>query len=379
MVLRLLAASLFVLSFAGDGALAQAPSRAVKAPPAAPRPVKPALAIGTAGILAGDAGGTGLKMSADLARLLDNGNALRILPIAGKGSVQSLNDLRLLQAADIAIVQADSLAPLIKAGKQSAASRLQYIAKLHSEEFHILSRMQFLCLQDLTGRRVSFGPKDSGESITAEAVFAANNLTVDRLYLDHAEAVERLKRGELDALVHVGGKPSGALDTITHKDKVHFLDVDYAPGLQANYLPAVMTAEDYPNLIAPDESVGTIAVSMVMVVRTWPPQSERHRVLSRFTAGFFSAIDKLKTGSYSPKWRDVDIRAQVKGLQRSQPAEQWLVANAAEARLPPADQQVKTLLQRFGESQRGGSAGREDLFNQFVRWYRKQIGQPSQH
>ena len=44
------------------------------------------------------------------------------------------------------------------------------------------------------------------------------------------------------------------------------------------------------------------------------PQSERFRILSRFTERFFASIDKFKTGSYSPKWREVDIRAPLGGL-----------------------------------------------------------------
>src|ERR1700747_3205464 len=138
-----------------------------------------------------------------------------------------------LKAVDVAIVKSDVMARILKTNRQPGIqSRMQYIAKQYSEELHVLSRMQFLCLQDLTGRRVSFGPKDSGVAITAEAVFEANNIKADPLYLDHEDAIERLKRGEIDALVYVGGKPSHAFDKVTYKDHVHFLDVEYLPSLQ---------------------------------------------------------------------------------------------------------------------------------------------------
>ncbi len=327
-------------------------------------------------MLAGDVDSTGLQIASDLARLLDNGNELRIIPMAGKGSIQNITDLLTLKAVDIAIVQSDVLARFARIGRQPGLqSHMQYVAKLYSEEFHVLSRMQFLCLQDLTGRRVSFGPKDSGMAITAETVFEANGVAVNPLYLDQEDAIERLKRGELDALVYIGGKSSRAFDRITHKDKVHFLDVEYLPALQANYLPAIVTSEDYPGLVAPNESVGTIAVSTVMAIRSLPPQSERFRVLSRFTERFFASIEKFKKGAYSPKWREVDIRAPLKGWQRFQPAERWLNANA-EARTEPAaapgDQKLKTMLRKFVKSQRGSSANQEELFNRFIRWYQQQ-------
>ena len=372
-MVRLLAISLFIL-FSTIGAMAQGPARP-PVPPSGPK-APPAPAIGTVGMLAGDVDSTGLRIASDLARVLDNGNELRIIPMAGKGSIQNINDLLNLKAVDIAIVQSDVLARFARISRQPGLqSHIQYVAKLYSEEFHILSRMQFSCLQDLTGRRVSFGPKDSGMAITAETVFEANGIAVNPLYLDHEDAIERLKRGELDAFVYIGGKSSRAFDRITHEDKVHFLDVDYLPGLQANYLPAIVTAEDYPNLVAPNESVGTIAVSTVMAIRTLPPQSERFRVLSWFTERFFASIDKFKTVGYSPKWREVDIRAPLRGWQRFQPAERWLLANAeprTEPAAAPSDQKMKTMPHKFVKSQRGSSANQEELFNRFIRWYQQQ-------
>jgi TRAP transporter TAXI family solute receptor len=371
-VVRLLAISLYILFSTIHGAMAQAPIRPQRPPQAA----KPAPVVETVGILAGDVDSTGLRIASDLARVLDNGNELRIIPMAGKGSIQNLNDLLTLREIDIAIVQSDVLTRFAKISRQPGfQSRMQYVAKLYSEEFHVLSRMQFLCLQDLTGRRVSFGPKDSGMAITAEAVFEANGIAVNPLYLDHEEAIEQLKRGELDALVSVGGKPSRAFDKITHKDKVHFLDVEYLPALQSSYLPAIITAEDYPNLVAPNESVGTIAVSTVMAIQSLPPQSERFRILSRFSERFFASIDHFRTGGYIPKWQEVDIRAPLKGWQRFPPAERWLTVNAEPKTEPvsaPGPQKPKTILRKFVRSQHGSSPNQEELFNRFIRWYQQQ-------
>jgi TRAP transporter TAXI family solute receptor len=352
------------------GASAQAPNSKTKPPAPKPEPV------GTVGIVTGDIDSTAIRVASDLARLLDSGNNLRIIPIVGKGSFQNINDLLTLKAIDVAILQSDVMAQVLKTNRlPGIQSRMQYIAKLYSEEFHVLSRMQFICLQDLTGRRVNFGPKDSGVAITAEAVFDANKITVNPQYLDHEDAIDRLKRGEIDALVYVGGKPSRAFEKLSHKDRVHFLDVEYLPALQGTYLPAIITSEDYPNLVAPNESVATIGVSTVMAVHNWPPQSERFRVMTRFAEKFLAEAESLKKGNFSPKWREVNVRAPVKGWQRFQPAERWVLANAqtkTQAVPQQAAQQLKTMLQKFVESQRGSSADQEELFNQFVRWYQQQ-------
>jgi uncharacterized protein len=377
LMLRLFAASLIILFSAMVNGWAQG---AAKPAPGSAQ-AKPA-PMGTVGVIAGDIDSTGIRIASDLSRLLDKGTELRVIPIVGKGSTQNISDLLTLKAVDIAIVQSDVMARFLKTNRQPGIqSRMQYVAKLYSEELHVLSRMQFLCLADLTGRRVSFGPKDSGVAITAEAVFDANNVAIDPVYLDHEEAIDRLKKGELDALVYVGGKPSRAFDSITHKDKVHFLDVEYLQPLQGSYLPAIITSEDYPNLVASNESVATIGVSSVMAIHNWAPQSERFRVMTRFVEKFFTEGEKLKAGSFSPKWREVNIRAPVKSWQRFQPAERWLQANAparAQPVPPQAAQQLKSMLQRFVESQQGTSSDQEELFNQFVRWYQQQSAQAPQ-
>ena len=377
-MLRLLWTSLFVLFFVIGGAMAQPQA---KPPIAVPPPAKGA-ASNTVGIIAGDVDSTGIRVASDLARLLDNGTDLRVIPIVGKGSVQNINDLLSLKVVDVAILQSDVMARFLKTNRlPGIQSRMQYVAKLYSDEFHVLSKMQFLCLADLNGRRVSFGPKDSGSSITAEAVFEANSITVAPVYLDHEEAIEQLKKGEIDALVYVGGKPSHAFDRVAHKDKVHFLDVEYLPALQGSYLPAIITSEDYPNLVAGNESVATIGVSSVMAIHNWPPNSERFRVMSRFVERFLANSERLKGASFSAKWREVNIRAPVKGWQRFHPAERWLASNAppkAAPAAPQAAQQLKSMLQKFVESQQGASTDQEELFNQFVRWYQTQSGQAQQ-
>jgi TRAP transporter TAXI family solute receptor len=361
----LLAASLFILFAGAGGAMAQAP--ATPASPAQP-------AASSVGIIAGGADGTGVRIASDLSRLLD-GNDLRVIPMIGKGSIQDINDLLTLKSADIAILPSDVMARAAAADRQSGMqSRIKYVAKLYSEEFHVLSRMQFMCLADLNGRRVGFGPQGSGPAVTAQAVFEANGISPEPLYLEREEAIERLKRGELDALVYVGGKPSHAFDSISHKDKVHFLDVEYLPPLQVNYLPAIITPEDYPNLVAPNESVATVGVSYVMAIHDQPPQSERFRVMSRFAEKFLSGFDRLKGPGFSPKWNDVNLRAPVKGWQRFEPAAQWLAAAAqpvpqAAPERPAA--QMKTMLLKFVESQKGASSDQEELFNRFVLWYRE--------
>jgi len=70
---------------------------------------KQALNANTVTLISGTIGGTYVQIGADLASVLDDGNRLRVLPIVGRGSVQSVADILFLQGVDLGIVRADTL------------------------------------------------------------------------------------------------------------------------------------------------------------------------------------------------------------------------------------------------------------------------------
>jgi len=77
---------------------------------------KQALNANTVTLISGTIGGTYVQFGADLASVLDDGNKLRILPIVGRGSVQSVADILFLQGVDLGIVRADTLDYLERKG-----------------------------------------------------------------------------------------------------------------------------------------------------------------------------------------------------------------------------------------------------------------------
>ncbi|NUS18257.1 MAG: TRAP transporter substrate-binding protein, partial [Mesorhizobium sp.] len=70
---------------------------------------KQALNANTVTLITGTIGGTYVQFGADLASVLDDGNKIRVLPIVGRGSVQSVADILFLQGVDLGIVRADTL------------------------------------------------------------------------------------------------------------------------------------------------------------------------------------------------------------------------------------------------------------------------------
>jgi TRAP-type uncharacterized transport system substrate-binding protein len=73
------------------------------------RQVVDRLNANTVTLMSGTIGGTYVQFGADLASVLDNGDELRVLPIVGRGSVQSVADILFLKGVDIGIVRSDTL------------------------------------------------------------------------------------------------------------------------------------------------------------------------------------------------------------------------------------------------------------------------------
>jgi TRAP transporter TAXI family solute receptor len=397
-VRRLVMAAL-VLASAGSPGWTQtppaaAPARTVAAPDKE-NPLSKANA-NTIMIVTGGYDTNAARIVGELAGKLNTDDELRVLPAFGQGSVQNVSDLLNLRGIDLAIVQSDVLAHFQRTNSvPGIETQLQYLSKLHSEEFHVLSRMRYLCLAELDGRKVNFGPRGSGASITAEAVFEAHKINVLPLYLDQTEALEKLKTGEIDATVYVDGKPSRMFDRIRYTDRVHFLDVEYTDRLQRDYLPTIMTYDDYPQLIAPKETVSTIAVSNVLAFYNSRPTPDRLKRVGRFVERFFAALDSLKQAPgaarslYHPKWQEVNIFAPAPGWQRFPAAQAWVAGKSAPSVRPTipagkAPQKQETagaadpsngaqawpLFQRFAHDQTAPTQEeRRELFNQFLQWY----------
>src|SRR5882724_10278729 len=216
---------------------------------------KQALNANTVTLISGTIGGTYVQFGADLASLLDNGNKLRLLPIVGRGSVQSVADILFLQGVDLGVVRADTLDYLEKKGfANDVKKQFTYVTKLYNEEMQVIAPKSIQSLKDLEGKTVSVDLPNGGTFVTALTVFERLGLKANFVYIEQRIAMEKLKKGELDAVIVVGGKPYVSVTTFNNDGRFHLAAVDYAKPLQGDYLPATLTSKDYPNLIPEGET-----------------------------------------------------------------------------------------------------------------------------
>ncbi|MDU6670116.1 MAG: TAXI family TRAP transporter solute-binding subunit, partial [Bradyrhizobium sp.] len=124
---------------------------------------KQALNANTVTLITGTIGGTYVQFGADLASLLDDGNNLRVLPIVGRGSVQSVADILFLQGVDLGVVRADTLDYLERKGfAKDIKKQFTYVTKLYNEEMQVIAPRAVRNLRDLEGRRVSVDLPNGG-------------------------------------------------------------------------------------------------------------------------------------------------------------------------------------------------------------------------
>jgi TRAP transporter TAXI family solute receptor len=271
---------------------------------------------GTVGIISGGVTGTYVRIAADLAAALDDGYQLRVLPVVGKGSVRNVEDLLYLRGIDIAIVQSDVLDFYKKTNALPGIERhLTYVAKLYDEEVHVLAREGITSVDDLAGKKVNFGPQGSGTFMTSDIVFDQLGLEVDVQTDPEPKALERLKAGEIDAMVFVVGQPWPLISQIAPEDGLHFLDLP-AERIAGAYLPTELTASSYPGIVPETDAVDTIAVGAVMAAYDWPAGHDRRTKVEHFVETFEAKFDDLKSAPYHPKWQEVDLTAEVPGWRR---------------------------------------------------------------
>src|ERR1019366_640159 len=332
---------------------------------------KQALNANTVTLISGTIGGTYVQFGADLASVLDDGNKLRVLPIVGRGSVQSVADILFLQGVDLGIGGADTLDYLEKRGfAKDIKKQFTYVTKLYNEDMHVIASKSIHNFNELDGKTVSVDLPNGGTFVTALTVFERLGLKPKVVYIEQRIALEKLKNGEIDAVIVVGGKPYKSVSGFKD-DRFHLVTVDYAKPLQGDYLPATLNAKDYPNLISDQEQVDTIAVPAVLAAYNWAPNSDRSRKVALFVDNFFTKFPAFQKPPFHPKWKEVSLSAPLQDWQRFPAAKQWLDNHGIE---PVARVRFDEFLKQNAPAtgKLPSDSEKETLFKQFQAWEAEQ-------
>src|SRR5258708_2014826 len=227
-------------------------------------------------IMTGSFGSTSSHIGADLASVLDNGADLRVLPVMGRGSVQAVADILLLRGVDAGIVRKDTLAYLERKDfANDIRNQFVYVAKMFNEEMHVLAPQTIRNMKELDGKTVAVDLPDGSTFVTAINVFERLGIKPHLLYIEPRIALDMLRKGDIDAIIAVEGKPLQWLSQVNDPN-LHLVPVECDKPLRDEYLPAQLTSEDYPNLISSTTPVGTIAAEAVLASYNWQVGRRRY-------------------------------------------------------------------------------------------------------
>jgi TRAP-type uncharacterized transport system substrate-binding protein len=325
----------------------------------------------TIGLASGLPEGAPLRFAVELARVVDDGTTLRVLPIVTRGPFENVHDLLYLKGVDAAIIFGDVLDHFEKDARISdIGKRINYLTHLFPSELHVFVRPEIKTLDDLAGKPVNFNTRGTAAAYSGPLIFDRLGIKVDARHDPHPTALaEFAKSDKYAAIVFVTSKPVEPFVRRKWPEGFKFLPVPLTEKLEEYYLPAQLEASDYPDLIQQGQIVQTISVPAVLAVYNWPTHSDRHRRLVRFIDYLFERLPRLQTEpGFHPKWRDLNLAATVPGWQRFGAMQDKLVASAAAgtdfrtddaaklkeaiARLAPGNEtEQMRLLQRFLRTQ----------------------------
>ena len=367
--------SALIAIIASDPAFAQSSRRN-----GAPMPNKPELgSVGerlnanTIAIVSGNLNATYLSIAYDLSAVLDDGDEFRVLPVIGKGGGQNIKDVRFLKGVDLGITQSVLLNAYRKSHEIGTLDdKIVYLAKLFNEEMHLIVRADsgITSIDQLAGRKVNFSDIGSGTQLSSRDIFEKLGIKVTEVNVGQADAFEQLKKGEIAATILIAGKPAASMARLATAEGFRILPVPFRKPLQADYLPATLSAADYPRLIEKDQTVESVAVSAVLFAYNWPKGTDRYRRIQKFVEVFFPKLAEFQKAPRHPKWKEANLAATLPGWTRFAGAEEWLKTKGAQQPAPVAERdQFDRFLQ--ARSQAGTAATpkeREELFKEFMQW-----------
>jgi TRAP-type uncharacterized transport system substrate-binding protein len=224
------------------------------------------------------------------------------------------------------------------------AANLRLVFPFYNEEVHVLARNGIASFADLQGKKVAVGEDGSGNMLTAINLFSMMNITpAESRKIPSAQGVVAVLKGELDAVIFVGGKPVRLfknLENLTLPEnqkygamlsQVHFIPLD-SPKMLEEYKPAQLSNADYSFVSG---TVPTIAVQAVLISYDFAQNGKKNRCekLTRLTRALRDALPDLKTNGHA-KWKEVNLDAD-SGIWKKDTCA-WPIADSATPTTPSA-------------------------------------------
>ncbi len=323
--------------------------------------------------------GSGLTfgpMAADIATVLNDGDNLRVLPVQGHSAYQNVRDVRYLRGIDMGFTRSNILGHWRRSGEiPDIADKIVYILKVFNEEENLLVKdPSITSIEQLRGKKVNFNQVGSGTQMSAQDIFSAFKIQIEETNLREGDALEKLKNGEIAAMVATAGKPSPVLRRLKGSEGYHIVPIPLKDSMIGDYFPSTLEHDDYPDMIPAGKTVDTVASSAVLISYNWPKNSDHYRRVDKFVNAFFPRLAEFQKPPRHEKWKETVLSASIPGWKRFDSAEEWL-RNDREQELNAKRDQFKEFLASRNSPANNARPmtenDRNQLFEDFMKWMNK--------
>ena len=154
-------------------------------------------------LMGGQPGATFSQLAHDISVVVEDGNNLRVLPVVGGAAVQNVEDVLYLRSIDMALTTQEAMNHLKATGELGPhlEQRLTYVATLFPNPLQILARAGAKSITDLNGKKVNFNNKGSATAQFVPKIFKTLGVNAEEFYMAQGDAMEKLRRGEIDATI----------------------------------------------------------------------------------------------------------------------------------------------------------------------------------
>ncbi len=278
----------------------------------------------TIGMLAGEA--EWLPLVQDVAKTLNHHDGLRILPIAGEGSIQAVSDLMHINGVDVALIPADSVAYAKAQGLVPPdGERIAYLARIGSIKVLLITKTETQSLTDLAGKRIATGPAQSSGFATGELVLGALGLPFTRVPMDGAGAIAALERGDADAALVLGTQNLAVLKSAAN---YKILPLPLPKDIEGIYAPSILADAEIERYGIKSAPIDTIATPLVLAVYNWSSKNPHSDVFYTFNKAMLGAANLPESDA---QWIKNNLAADVPSLVRHVSAKRALEESAPTA------------------------------------------------
>ena len=251
------------------------------------------------------------------------GDSVTIEELNSSGSDQNIDNM-INRAADGGFVQSDTLQFTAMNDPRASDSQIRVLVPMYPEEVHVVAlrdlskvsggvnlfgkniggnKQVLNSLADLEGVKVGTW---GGSTTTARAIAYLGSVKYETVqFPDDKSAKAALDKGEIAAIIAVGGQPLKFVSSLNQNYKLLKIDSGLADKVKA-YSKARIT---YRNLDS--NGVDTISARSMLVVRNYATPSRKER-LAALKQCILKNEGTFKEGTgHHPKWSDVDFNALV--------------------------------------------------------------------